>query len=81
MACGKPVINTDLETGVPEVSLNQETGLTVPVNNPEQLSLAIKSLWNDNELLLKLSNGAKNRAETKFSKDKFEADLKSYLLN
>jgi len=79
MACGKPVINTDLETGVPEVSINQETGLTIPVNNPEQLSLAIKSLWENDELLLKLSNGSKNRAETKFSKDKFEADLKEAL--
>ena len=81
MACGKPVINTDLETGVPEVSVNQETGLTVSVGNAKQLSSAIKSLWEDNELLLKLSNGAKNRAETNFSKDKFQTDLKSNLIN
>jgi len=80
MACGKPVINTDLATGVPEVSLNQVTGLTVPVGDSKQLSVAIKSLWEDAELLLKLSQGARDRAEAKFSKDKFEADLKSALL-
>jgi rhamnosyl/mannosyltransferase len=80
MACGRPVINTDLFTGVPEVSLNQVSGLTVPSNNPEQLSAAIKSLWENDELRLKLSVGASRRAELNFSKDKFIMDLKSALL-
>ncbi|MEI7620363.1 MAG: glycosyltransferase [Candidatus Falkowbacteria bacterium] len=80
MACGKPVINTNLPTGVPEVSLDQESGLTVSVNSPKELSSAVKLLWENDELRLKLSEGAKRRAESKFSKDKFDADLKEALL-
>jgi rhamnosyl/mannosyltransferase len=80
MACGKPVINTDLPTGVPEVSLDKESGLTVPVGDSKQLSLAIESLWEDDGLRLKLGAGAKRRAEANFSKTKFESDLKSALL-
>lgn len=81
MACGKPVINTDLKTGVPEISKHNESGLTVPVNSPKELSLAIKSLWEDNALRSKLGEGAKKRAELYFSKDKFEKNIKSALLN
>lgn len=77
MACSKPIINTDLPTGVPWVSLDGESGLTVPVDNPEKLSGAIKTLWEDDDLRLKLSAGAKKRAATLFSRDKFNADLKA----
>jgi len=79
MACGKPVINTDLPTGVPEVSLNKKTGLTVPVHDPKSLSEAIESLWNDEKLRSALGEGARQRAKDNFSKDKFETDLKSVL--
>jgi rhamnosyl/mannosyltransferase len=79
MACGKPVINTDLPTGVPEVSLDKISGLTVSVNDPAQLSEAIKSLWEDDDWRGKLGAGAKKRAAANFSKAKFEASLKSAL--
>ncbi|MFA6995449.1 MAG: glycosyltransferase [Patescibacteria group bacterium] len=80
MACGRPVINTDLPTGVPEVSLDGITGLTVPVGDCAKLSQAIKSLWEDDELRLKLGKGALERAQDKYSKEKFEVDLKKVLL-
>ena len=81
MACGKPVINTNLPTGVPEVSVSQESGLTVSVGDIGQLSVAIKSLWEDDGLRLELGRGAKRRVEVNFSKTNFEANLKSALLN
>jgi len=81
MACGKPVINTNLPTGVPEVSRDKESGLTVPVGDPHGLASAITSLWEDKDLLLKLGEQARQRVMTDFSQDKFKTDLKSALSN
>lgn len=80
MACGKPVINTDLPTGVPEVSLNQVSGLTVPVNNPKELSKAIRTLWEDDELRLKFAAGALKRAADNYSQEQFIRNFKEALL-
>lgn len=47
MACGKPVVNTDLDSGVTSVSLDGVTGVTVPPANPEALGQAFSSLLDD----------------------------------
>ncbi|MGE5426218.1 MAG: glycosyltransferase [Bacillota bacterium] len=44
MAAGKPVINTILHTGVEEVSINGETGITIPPRNGRAISDAINNL-------------------------------------
>ena len=49
MACGKPVVNTSLDTGVPSVSLDGVSGLTVPPADAEALGEAITHLL-DNPL-------------------------------
>lgn len=61
MRFAKPVINTNLKTGVNYVSVNNETGLTVEPKNAQELADAIKLLINDDELRLKLGQNAKNR--------------------
>ena len=44
MACGKPVVNTDLATGVTSVSLDGLSGVTVPPADPEALGKALNCL-------------------------------------
>ncbi len=68
MACGKPVINTNLPTGVPWVSLGGETGLTVEPGNSEALSEAINKLLSDAPLRKKLGAQAKTRVQHYFTK-------------
>lgn len=67
MACGLPVINTDLPTGVPEVSLDHVTGITVKPNDPLVLANAI------NELLTNTSLRNTYAAQAKKRSKKFEA--------
>jgi rhamnosyl/mannosyltransferase len=50
MACRKPVVNTRLRTGVPYVSLDGVTGLTVEPANSGVLAEALNTLLADPEL-------------------------------
>jgi rhamnosyl/mannosyltransferase len=67
MACGKPVINTALNSGVPFVSRNEETGLTVPPSDEEALAAAITKLLRDPDLRARLGAAAKLRVQTEFN--------------
>jgi len=68
MACGKPVVNTSLPTGVPYVSQDGITGITVPPKNAKALSSAINSLLNDKILRKKYGENGKRRVEKEFTK-------------
>ena len=61
MVYGKPVINTSLETAVPEVSLHGETGLTVTPGNIDELADAINTLVSDKELREQYGVNARKR--------------------
>jgi rhamnosyl/mannosyltransferase len=50
MACGKPVVNTVIPSGVPYVSVDKKTGITVPPGDIKSLAQAINTLL-DNEIL------------------------------
>jgi rhamnosyl/mannosyltransferase len=67
MIYGKPVINTDLPTGVPYVSQDGLTGLTVPANDHKALSYAISKLLNDRKLIEIYGLNAKKRLLENFT--------------
>jgi rhamnosyl/mannosyltransferase len=73
MAAGIPVINTSIESGVPDVSLDGMTGITVPPGDPCSLSLALNSLLSDHQLRLKMGSAGKSRVRASFSVERMAA--------
>ena len=68
MACGRPVINTSIpHSGVSWVSRHEETGLTVPIDDPVALADAANRLLREPGLCERLGAGARRRAETEFN--------------
>jgi glycosyltransferase involved in cell wall biosynthesis len=67
MAAGKPVINTQLESGVPFVSPHGVTGLTVPPANASALAAAINELLGDQEMRSQFGAAAKARVQQEFT--------------
>lgn len=67
MAAGCPVVNTDLPSGVPFVSKNGESGLTVPPRDTRILAAAINSLLSDSALRQRYGQGARARAARLFT--------------
>lgn len=70
MAAGLPVVNTMINSGVPEVSVHGQTGFTVPVKDSTALATAIELLLNNRELRVQFGNAAKIRVSTKFTADR-----------
>ncbi len=67
MASGLPVVNTDIDSGVPEVSLDGETGLTVAPQDAGKMADAINSLLKNPELRNQYGLAAVDRVRRKFS--------------
>ena len=67
MACGKPVVSTALDTGVPYVNLDGRTGLIVPPMDSAALAEALCSLLSDKVLAARLGNAARERVLTEFT--------------
>jgi len=67
MACGKPVVNTALNSGVPFVSLHNVTGLTVPPADSDALASAINRLFDNPELCRQFGDAARLRVRNEFS--------------
>lgn len=67
MACGTPVINAAISgSGVPWVSRHEQTGLTVPINDPMALAGAARRLLEEPGLRERLGAAAKERARGEF---------------
>ena len=64
----RPVISTNLPTGVPFVNKHNITGLIVPPKNIVDLRQAMVKLWNDDSLKIKFGENAYNRVMTQFNK-------------
>ncbi|MGD0072761.1 MAG: glycosyltransferase [Candidatus Binataceae bacterium] len=67
MACGKPVINTQLASGVPFVSVDGATGLTVAPADHEQVAVAMNCLLNDSARRSLYGQAAQRRVRQEFT--------------
>ncbi len=80
MAYGKPVINTDLPTAVPDVSLDGETGITVPPSDVSALANALDRLVLDPELRKTYGEAAIKRCKEHFALEDMQEKLyKTYM--
>jgi glycosyltransferase involved in cell wall biosynthesis len=69
MACGKPVVNTRLQSGVPFVSLDGATGLTVVPRDAAEMASALNRLLADHDLRQKYGDSALRRVRSEFAAD------------
>lgn len=65
MALGTPCVSTDV-TGIPEIVIDGETGLTVPQHDPSRLASALGTLLAQPSLRCELSRRARNLIEERF---------------
>lgn len=75
MAYGKPVINTNLSSGVPEVSVDGITGLTVEPGNSEALREAMQWMIMHPEARIRFGKAARKRIEEFHTQEKFLKEL------
>ena len=69
MAAGVPVINTDIDSGVPEVCVNGETAITVPPSDAAALSEAMQLLLHRDDLRVQFGNAARIKVHSDFTTD------------
>jgi glycosyltransferase involved in cell wall biosynthesis len=66
MACGKPVVSTDLPTGVRFVNQHGVTGLLAPPGDAPALAAALNRLLDDPVLRAKMGNAGRARVAEEF---------------
>jgi len=64
---GKPVVCSDLPTGVTYVNIHGETGFVFPVEDDMALAEACGRLLSDKELKERLGRNARDRTQRMFS--------------
>jgi rhamnosyl/mannosyltransferase len=67
MACSKPVVSTDLPTGVRSVNRHGITGLVVPPGEPDALAEALSVLASNPGLRAEFGRAGRRRVEQEFS--------------
>jgi glycosyltransferase involved in cell wall biosynthesis len=67
MACGRPVISTRVQSGVPWVNRDGETGITVPPGDAGALGDAIAALAADPGLRARMGAAGRARVDSAFS--------------
>jgi len=73
MACGKPVVSTDLPTGVPWVNRHEHSGLVVPPADDRALAAALNTLVNDAPLRERMGGAARLRVANEFTAERMTA--------
>jgi rhamnosyl/mannosyltransferase len=69
LACGVPVVNTSLPSGVPEVSLDGVTGVTVPPRDARALAAALSRLLDDPQLRANYAVAGRARVARHFTNE------------
>lgn len=77
MSIGVPAVVSDFG-GNPELIKNDVNGFVVPKQNAEKLAEAIMHLLDDEELMTKLSEGAVNEFNTKFTASIMTANMEEF---
>ncbi len=67
MAAGRPVITTEVPSGVREVNLPGTTGLEVPIRDVEALAFAMRTLANDAALRERFGAAGRQRVRDRFT--------------
>ena len=70
MAAGIPVVNTNIDSGVPDVSLDGVTGITIPPADSASLANALTMLLSNHELRLTMGEAGKARVRREFPIEK-----------
>ena len=78
MACGLPVICTELGTGTSWVNQNEKTGLVIPPNDANALTLAIRCLLDNPDLRHSFGKAARERAQQEFSQEAMLDKLQAF---
>lgn len=69
MACGLPLISTELGTGTSFVNQHEQTGLVVPPDDPQAMAAAINRLLADEPLRREMGKAALARVRSEFTKE------------
>lgn len=78
LACGVPVVAT-AAGGVPEMVIDEETGLLVPARDPERLAAAIGRMLRDKDLAATVTVNGKKHVRDHFTVDKMvEGNIRVY---
>jgi rhamnosyl/mannosyltransferase len=75
LASGVPVVNTSLQSGVPDVSADEVTGLTVEPGDPLALAAAINRLLDQPEFARRLGDAGRLRALERFTADRMVGEI------
>jgi rhamnosyl/mannosyltransferase len=75
MACGKPVVSSDLPTGVRLVNQAGVTGTLIPPSDPDALVGALNQLLEDDALRAGLGKAARLRVEQEFTAERMIARM------
>lgn len=76
LAIGKPVIGADIG-GIPELVINDRSGLTYKYDSVEELSNKMKELFKNEELVKEFGTNAKKQANELYGKDVYYKNIMS----
>jgi len=73
-ACGLPVITTDIDSGVPFVTRDGETGIIVPPADADALAAAMRTLAEEGRMRERYGAAGRRRVEDLFSREVMTRD-------